>query len=199
MRVPLPGTTPTQRPAPSARAEVAELYDGLSARLEQIVRLAVDASDPVVEDACQFAWDQLIRHRTRVRRDTALWWLARTAVREASKLVRLQQRYLSLDSLVEADVEPGSAGPEELVLQRERLDSIARLPERQRQMVWLRALGLSYAEIAVQTDCTVRTVERQLMRAKRAMRVADGPAVVVSRGPGARRAAVRTRRSAPAA
>lgn len=183
--------------------DIAELYDTLSARLEQIVRLAVDASDALVEDACQFAWDQLVRHRHRVRRETALGWLARTAVREASKLLRRERRYLSLDEVVAVGGDRGFsgsyAGPEELVLQRERLDSVGRLPRRQQQMLWLHALGLSYAEIADHTESTVRTVERQLLRAKRAMRAADEPLAGANPAPAAPRTAVRTRRSALAA
>jgi RNA polymerase sigma factor (sigma-70 family) len=46
---------------------------------------------------------------------------------------------------------------------------LSRLPQRQRQMVWLHGAGLSYVEIAAATGCTRRTVERQLLRAKRAL------------------------------
>jgi DNA-directed RNA polymerase specialized sigma24 family protein len=38
------------------------------------------------------------------------------------------------------------------------------------RLLWLHALGLTYAEIALYAGCTPRTVERQLLRAKRAMR-----------------------------
>jgi RNA polymerase sigma factor (sigma-70 family) len=55
---------------------------------------------------------------------------------------------------------------------RERLASIRRLPQRQQQVLWLHALGLSYNEIARHTGCTTRTVERQLLRARRAVRSA---------------------------
>ena len=41
--------------APTARGLV-ELYGQLSKRLERIVRRDVRAPDPVIEDACQFAW-----------------------------------------------------------------------------------------------------------------------------------------------
>jgi RNA polymerase sigma factor (sigma-70 family) len=190
---------PAVAPISPTASDIAELYCSLSARLERIVRLGLDASDVVVEDACQFAWDRLLRHRDQVRRDTALWWLARTAVREASKLLRRERRYVSLEAVVAAGTEGGvgrgTNNPEELVLQRERLDLLGQLPERQQQMVWLHALGLSYAEIAIQTESTMRTVERQLLRAKRAMRALDG----VSPAPGAPPPAVHTRRSALAA
>ncbi len=56
---------------------------------------------------------------------------------------------------------------EELVAFRARLDEVRALPLRQQQLVWLQGLGLSYREMAGYTGATQRTVERQLMRAKR--------------------------------
>lgn len=151
---------------------VAELYRDLSDRLEQIVRFDVRAPESVVEDACQFAWGRLVDHRHRVRRESALSWLARTAVREALKLHARAGRCISLDAALNGDRAaemPTLAGPDELVERRERLASIGRLPARQQQMLWLHALGLTYAEIGRHTGCTRRTVERQLLRAKRAL------------------------------
>ena len=155
--------------------DVGELYRALSGRLEQIVRLDVRAPEPVIEDACQFAWSRLVHHSGRVRREAALSWLATTAVREAVKLIRREGRELSLDATLE---QPGAGtlvaplpGPDELVEYRARLELIRWLPERQQRLLWLHALGLSYAEMASSTGCTPRTVERQLLRAKRTMRV----------------------------
>ena len=50
---------------------------------------------------------------------------------------------------------------------------LAALPARQRRLLALQAFGLSYAEIAQREGCTPRTVERQLLRARRALRNAD--------------------------
>lgn len=160
-------------------ADVAGLYAELSRRLEQIVRVCVHAPEPVVEDSCQFAWHRLVRDRARIRRDTVLSWLVRTAVREAIRLLGREHRCVSLDAAASAAgdgalLRARSAGPEELVMQRERLALVGVLPSRQRQMMWLHAIGLSYEEIAARTGCTVRTVERQLLRAKRAVREAYG-------------------------
>lgn len=157
--------------------EVAELYRSLSKRLEEIVRRDVSgAPDPVVEDACQFAWDQLVHHRARVKRATAHAWLARTAVREARRLLGRERRFVSLDAAVElagdAAFAAESPAPDELTERRERLQAVSALPERQRRLVWLHALGLNYVEMAMQTGCTTRTVERQLLRARRALRTA---------------------------
>ncbi len=157
-------------------AEIGELYVDLSRRLEQIVRSDIRAPELVIEDACQFAWSMLVHHAGRVRREAVLSWLATTAIREAFRLIRREGQELSLDHAVEVAcdrVRPGcTLGPEELIVCHERLDSIRSLPERQQRLLWLHLLGLSYAEMATHTGCSRRTVERQLLRAKRAVRAA---------------------------
>jgi len=150
------------------------LYARFANRLERIVRLDVSAPDAVIEDACQFAWSRLATDPGRVRSECVLSWLAKTAVHEAIKLLRRANRDLSLE--LAAQETPGilstatTAGPEELFEHRERLDAIGTLPERQQQMLWLQGIGLTYNDIATTTGCTNRTVERQLLRAKRTLR-----------------------------
>lgn len=160
--------------------DITELYRSLSGRVEQIVRRDVNAPDPVIEDACQFAWSRFVHHRHRVRRETVLPWLVRTAVREALKLIRRENRELSLDAAL--NTTSGSAlddgrplcvrtpAPDELLEYRERLAEIRRLPERQQRLLWLHAAGLSYVEMARHEGYTLRTVERQLLRARRRLR-----------------------------
>lgn len=152
--------------------DVGELYGLLAGRLEQIVRLDVRAPDVVIEDACQVAWTRLVHHRDRVHRETVMSWLARTAVHEAVKLARRDRRELPLESGVEqpAPALRSSAGPDAVVEQRQRLGEIRVLPERQQRVLWLHALGLSYTEIAAHEACTVRTVERQMLRARQGIR-----------------------------
>jgi RNA polymerase sigma factor (sigma-70 family) len=156
--------------------DVSELYELLAKRLEQIVRLDVRAPDVVVEDACQFAWSRLIHHRDRVRRETVMSWLARTAVHEAIKLVLRDRREVSLDAASEQVqvVAVSIPAPHALVEDRERLGELSRLPTRQQRAVWLHAFGLSYDEIAAHEGCTVRTVERQLLRARQRIRREGG-------------------------
>ena len=147
----------------------------MARRLEQIVRLDVRAPDVVIEDACQFAWSRLLHHRNRVHQETVMTWLAHTAVHEAFKLLRRARRELSLEADSEEPLltpDPAPA-PYELIERRERLDGIHRLPERQQRVLWLHVLGLSYAEIALREGCTVRTVERQLLRARQRVRQSD--------------------------
>jgi RNA polymerase sigma factor (sigma-70 family) len=157
--------------------EVAELYCSVSKRLEEIVRIDVRrATDPLVEDACQFAWDRLVRNRARIRRETALAWLARTAIREARRLRGREERFLSLDAEFELAGDAVVAGEvppvDEVTERRERIRAVGQLPERQQRVIWLHAVGLDYVEMAAQTGCTTRTVERQLERARRTLRQA---------------------------
>jgi RNA polymerase sigma factor (sigma-70 family) len=154
--------------------ELAELYRALAARLEQMVRLGVRAPEPVIEDACQTAWSRFVRRREGVHLETALQWLTRTAVREAVKSVRRHHRELPLDDVLADADEPAlslhAASAHELAEQRERLATVAQLPARQQRLVWLHALGLTYAEMALHEGCSPRTVERQLLRAKKRVR-----------------------------
>jgi RNA polymerase sigma factor (sigma-70 family) len=156
--------------------EVAALYSSISERLEEIVRIVVGASDPVVEDACQFAWDRLVHHRGRVKRETALAWLTKTAIREAERLRGSEHRFLSLDAAFERAGDAAVLGQvpaaDEVTARRERLRTVGELPERQQRVVWLKALGLSYVEMAAHTGCTRRSVERHLLRARRTLREA---------------------------
>ena len=154
--------------------EVGELYGSFADRLEQIVRLDVRASDALIEDACQVAWFRLLHHCQRVHRETVMAWLARTAVHEALRSLRRDRREMPLDAWLEDGEEfvhpvaPMTA--EERFDLEERLEGVHRLPERQQRLVWLHAFGLSYAEMAAHEGCTPRTVDRQLLRARAALR-----------------------------
>jgi RNA polymerase sigma factor (sigma-70 family) len=159
--------------------DIARLYAKEAVRVRRIVRMSVTAPPAVIEDACQVAWCRLLIHRTRLRRESARAWLVRVAVREAIKSVQRERREWSLEALMEQSARPAAdtsvdtrttlptpALIEELVEQRNRLESIRALPERQRRLLWLQALGLSYREMASETGMTRRTVERQLIRAR---------------------------------
>ncbi len=146
--------------------EVAELYATQAVRVRRLVHLRLTAPDAVVEDACQVAWMRLVRHRSRVRRDSAPSWLVCVAAREAVRQLHLGDRDLPLEEL---DDDQGRAPDliEAFTERHVRLRAIERLPERQRRLVWLQGLGFSYAEMAGVTGDSLRTVERQLTRARR--------------------------------
>lgn len=164
--------------ARSDAGDVAELYASFSERLERIVGMDVRAPRPLIEDACQSAWDRLWLHRQQVHRETALSWLVATAIHEALRLLRVQGRLLSLEREIEElgdGAVPSHAPPAaDLYELRSRLDGIRSLSQRQQRLLWLHGLGFNYAEIAAHTGSTTRTVERQLLRGKRKLRSMAG-------------------------
>ena len=151
----------------------ASLYQALAPRLERIVGREIRAPRAVIEDACQHAWAQLITHSDTVSRDGVLSWLAVTAQRRAVRLARREARELSLEQHIEHHQEPADpsrrADPEQAALWRSELDRLKAISERQRGMLWLQAIGLTYTEIAARTGDSERTVERQLLRARHAL------------------------------
>ncbi len=160
--------------AGSNAGDVAELYASLSERLERIVGMDVRAPRPLIEDACQSAWNRLWLHRQEVCRETALSWLITTAVHEAFRLLRGQADLLSLEREIEElgdGAVPLHAPPAaDLYELRTRLEGLRSLSLRQQRLLWLHGMGFSYAEIAARTGSTTRTVERQLLRGKRKLR-----------------------------
>jgi RNA polymerase sigma factor (sigma-70 family) len=165
-------------PGSGPPSDVGELYQALAKRLEGIVRVGVRAPDPVIEDACQFAWSRLLHHPSRVRRETALGWLVTTAVHEAFKLLRRAAREVSLEAVAEQGADLWTAasarGPDKVYEQRERLAGLSSVSVRQQRLLWLYGLGLSYEEIARREECTARTVERQLRQARAILRTRYG-------------------------
>ena len=152
--------------------DVAALYAAQSVRVRRLVCLDVQATDAVIEDACQLAWMRLVLHCTRIHRETAARWVVRVAVNEARRQLRRGASLVSLDELGDEPDAVPLAGPsliDELAERRERLRAIRELPVRQRRLVWLQGLGYSYDEMAGATGDSRRTVERQLLRAKHAL------------------------------
>jgi RNA polymerase sigma factor (sigma-70 family) len=159
--------------------DVAALYARSAAMVRGQVCSEVTASDAVIDDACQFAWIRLLHHRHRVGPERAVSWLITTALHEVFKLVRRDGHDLSLEQLLEEGGELRlnrvAPAPEETVGARLRLELLRELPERQERLIWLQGLGFGYPEMAAETDMTVRTVERQLMKARRSLRLLEAP------------------------
>jgi DNA-directed RNA polymerase specialized sigma24 family protein len=167
---------------PTVDLNVAELYRSLASQLARIVKLDTEAPDPVVEDACQTAWDRLIGEAPAPRRECALSWLVTTAVREANRLAHRDDREPPVSeagaALMTRDHGVAAAPCDDVVQRREQLTLVRHLPERQQRLLWLQALGLSYDEMAVYTGCTRRTVERQLLRGRQRLRAMAADAAV---------------------
>lgn len=149
----------------------ADLYLRHHRELVRSVARSVNASRELIEDACQTAW--LILLRRQPDRDRVFGWLRMVAIHEAYRLSGIERRDVRLDAL--ASVDGAVRGPELVADHRACVDRqlearmalarVAELPARQRRMFALQIAGFSYAEAAVVTGDSVRTVDRQLRRA----------------------------------
>jgi hypothetical protein len=81
---------------PSSRAEEAQLFAEHQATLRARVARRVHTRSANIEEACAFAWLQLVRRRP--RRDTALQWLTTVAVHEALRLDRADRHLAPLQA-----------------------------------------------------------------------------------------------------
>jgi RNA polymerase sigma factor (sigma-70 family) len=156
--------------------EVDAIYSQYSGDLRRIVRSNLTLTDDVLDDACQFAWSTLLIAGPSLAKGVELRWLVTTATREALRLLRRNRSETEWSELPFANTH--SDPTLESVELRGRLAEVARLPARQQQFVWLHGLGYEYTEISAATGATTRTVERQLMKARRNLRSSARPVML---------------------
>ncbi len=175
---------------PPRRGDETELYAQLAARLTKIVARQVRTSTANVEDACSFAWLQMLRYQP--ARETVLAWLVCVGTREAIKLDRRARHH---DAAANGPSGQGRGVDEcrpieahlEMLAARDAIVA-AQLRSREARILAAHVAGYSYIEIGDAMDLTPRTVERQLLRAKRRLRHArerqqrevDGAGVVAA-------------------
>jgi RNA polymerase sigma factor (sigma-70 family) len=152
---------------PGLLGDEADLFLAHHEALLRHVARAIPGHPALAEDACAFAWSELLRRQP--RRDRVVAWLAVVARHEAIRLARRARR------------EPCTAHPGDDVLwasggdlartldTRAALQLVATLPARKRAVLGLRLGGYSHAEIAGALQMTPRTVARQLTRARAAV------------------------------
>ncbi len=171
-------------PRPDQRARVADLYPRLAAQLRRIVATNLRAPDWLYEEACQTAWEALLRHSDQVRQGSELSWLSTPATRSALRALRRERAYARVDFGIDhigaggqtklAAATPRPA-PDQACELRERIASVSRLPDRAQRILLLHGFGYDYAEIAQATGCSPRTVTRQITRARRRLSIAATP------------------------
>jgi DNA-directed RNA polymerase specialized sigma24 family protein len=157
--------------ATSGRADQGRLYEQHALALQAVVSCRVHTSPVNVEDACGFAWLQLVRRGNRPASTFA--WLCTIAIREALKLHRCAARTTGLDEVADATTDPRYVvnWRLELIGAGEEIRE-ARLHRRAARLVGLRAAGYSREQMAELTGDPYRTVDTQLGRAQRKLRIA---------------------------
>ena len=147
------------------RGDEESLFAEHQATLRGRVGRLVNTSDANVDEACSFAWMQLLRRQP--MRETVLSWLTTVAIREAVRLDRRDRRDKRLPS------NGGLPSRSQSLTHAEAfatLDVVASLPPRQRELIGLQVAGYSRREIAALTGTSPRAVERHLRRARAALR-----------------------------
>ena len=161
-----------REPATAMRGDETELYRQLQPRLLAVLRWAVSAREQTLEDACSFAWVQLIRYQPD-RGSGVLGWLYVTARREALRLIAIEARTPTLEPAGDHHLIAFRTPAEEGSRERAR-EALGALPERQRRLLALKAGGFSYSEIAALEGISWRTVDRQLIRARTHLAAGEG-------------------------
>jgi RNA polymerase sigma factor (sigma-70 family) len=163
-------------------AEIAAFYTQNQRRLRSAVRRDSGAAAEVVEDACQTAWAMLLRREDISLDSHGFAWLCQvartTGLRQATGRDTPAGALLPTEGGTPGEPsEPaGERGdPLELALAHEHSrglrERLLALRERERRYLALHAAGLSYREIAAtEGGVSLRTVERQILRARRKLK-----------------------------
>ena len=160
--------------AVARREAVAAFYARESGRLLARVTDELASGRAVAEDACQTAWLALLG-----REDVALdasggAWLRAVALTAGARVAR--GRDIPAQPVLdhEAGRAVGESEPCERVVELEELAGrrarLLGVSPRQRMLLGLQGLGLSYDEISAVTGNSRRTVQRQLLRGRAALR-----------------------------
>lgn len=123
-------------------------------------------------DAYQRAVEILLRRASSLEPDRAINWL-HTVVKHEAMAVRRSRQELVGGNEVDLDREtaPDAASPEERALSWEHTtraaEALKRLKPQERKALWLKASGLSYAEIAAHESWTYTKVNRCLAEGRK--------------------------------
>jgi RNA polymerase sigma factor (sigma-70 family) len=156
--------------APAQRGDEAELFERHATRLVRMVQGRTGAPRDVAEDACTFAWLQLLRIQP--ERESIVGWLFVVAANEARRLL-CAPHHAELDENSGRDVSSyrsRTVDVEVTVETYEALEEIADLSEQQVRIFSLHLAGLTYTEICAATGYSRRQVDRHIVRARARLR-----------------------------
>jgi RNA polymerase sigma factor (sigma-70 family) len=147
-----------------------EYVDRIYAYVRSQLGSAADAED-VTAQVFMKAYEAYGRYEPRHQTPSAwLFKIARNATldqhRQAGRQERLRR---AAEQQPQATGDPGELA-EERILYRELMEAVARLPERQREVIGLRQSGLSFAEVGGLLSCSDDAAKMLYHRALRSLR-----------------------------
>jgi DNA-directed RNA polymerase specialized sigma24 family protein len=164
---------------------IATFYVDNANELQRLVARHVNAPAATIEDACQTAWATLVRRPDVTLDRRGLRWLQTVATREAWRLASTAHEIpvgAFLRATTDDDAEQGTMpeppgdmpGPLDQVAARlrhtERVEHLRRLKPREREALYLKAVGYRYQEIATLTGSTYTAVTRRITEGRARLR-----------------------------
>jgi RNA polymerase sigma factor (sigma-70 family) len=160
---------------------IAAFYAGHANRVQRTVASRVRAPQQTIEDACQTAWTMLLLREDIDLDHRGAAWIATVATHQALQLVS-QRREVPVGAFMPWPPEPGivtepaddTSDPGDVVAARDqytqRVRDLALLKPREREALYLKALGYSYHEIAQLTNATYTAVNRRINEGRARLR-----------------------------
>jgi RNA polymerase sigma factor (sigma-70 family) len=169
------------RPTQSERGDEAALFLEHQRFLLRVTARRLGGSQDLAEDACAFAWLQLLRCQP--DREAVVGWLRVVARNEGYRLLRISRREPFLEDRPQRrrdagtgepldwqELLPGAVDTELAVEARELLGALAGLRWHQRTVLALQLGGYSYNEIAERLGKTYTWVNRHLTEGRAELR-----------------------------
>lgn len=162
--------------APDRRARIAVLYARYHQALSHNVYRHGSPNPAIVEDACSYAWMQLVAQEHVQLDPMPFAWMLTVAKRQAWQLAGRDQPTDPEDLELLSDARGHSSPPaDELAEHHERLALVDEIPERPRRFLMRLSVGYSYHDIAAIEGASYSTVNKQVARAKRLLRDLEAP------------------------
>jgi DNA-directed RNA polymerase specialized sigma24 family protein len=159
-------------PAHRLAGDESRLFIAYANPLRRTFGRIVNTSDANLDDACGFAWAQLISHQP--RRETVLPWLVKVAVREAIRMDRRDRRTESIDEEVAPQSAAAATTPEDRLLTLEIIDALDDIHARRRRMLLMNAVGFTSDEIAAEHGINASRARAPIYKARLQLRATTG-------------------------
>ncbi len=169
---------------PDRREEIAAFFATYANHVHSCVARRARTAHDVVDDACATAWTKLLRRPDIALNARGRAWLITVAVHEAWQLQERRAQEMPVGPLDRRSISDDDAAPEPVdavrvdvetrVVDRaqheEDIAAFLTLKPRERQALYLQAVGYRYAEICELTGFTYTAVNRCITEGRRALR-----------------------------